>query len=199
MNKFRSKIGATKATTASSKSDRPVAQVTDDIREDVDAYIANKAELKRLEAEQKEVEARIRAHVREQYIELGFTNQFTKSMDVPGTDDEVRLVCTHTDRFSVPQDEETLAAIKKLIGKKFETLFNTDESISIKKTVLENEKLLDKIATACEKAGLDIASIFDRTEKVVAVDALDQKQFTLPRDKFETFCTLVRQAAASLK
>jgi hypothetical protein len=197
MSKF-SKIGAKKTTSAAKASDRPVIAVTDKITKAVDTFIATKAEIKKLEAEMKEAATTIKEHARSHYVELGFTNQFTKSLDVPGTGD-ARLVCTHTDRFSVPQDEETLELLKKLIGKRYDEFFTTKESISIRKEVLENEKLLDKVATACEKAGLEIATIFERSEKVTAIDSLDQKQFTLDRAKFDQFATLVKQADAGLK
>lgn len=198
MSKFRSKVGAQKVPTATAKkSSRPTASVTNEVRKAVDVYIACKAQMKKLEADMKMAASTVKDHVREQYIELGFTNQFTKSLDVPG--DEGSLVCTHTDRFSVPQDEDTLNTLKKVIGNKYDEFFSTAETISIRKEVLDDEKTLDKIATACEKAGLDVATIFERTEKITAVDGLDQKQFTLDRAKFDQFTTMVKQADAGLK
>lgn len=197
MSKF-SKIGATKTPSAAKKSDRPVIAVTNKITKAVDSFIALKAEIKKLEAEMLEAATTIKEHARTHYVEMGFTNQFTKSLDVPGSGD-AKLVCTHTDRFSVPQDAETLDILKKLIGKKYDEFFETKESISIRNEVLKNEKLLDKVATACEKAGLEIATIFERSEKVSALKDLDQKQFTLDRNKFDQFATLVKQADAGLK
>jgi hypothetical protein len=198
MSKFRAKVGAQKApSTTSKKSSRPTATVTDDVRKAVDVYISCKAEMKKLEADMKSAASTVKDHVREQYVERGYTNQFTKSLDVPGENGS--LVYTQSDRFSVPQDEDTLNILKKLIGKKYDDFFSTAETISIRKEILDDEKTLDKIATACEKAGLDVATIFERTEKITAVDGLDQKQFTIDRAKFDQFTSMVKQADAGLK
>lgn len=196
---FRSKVGAQKSSTISKKiSSRPTAQVTDEIRKAVEDYIAHKATIKKLEAEMKDAAGTIKEHVREQYVEKGFNNEFTKSFDVPG-ENEHNLVYTQSDKFSVPQDEETLQVLKKVIGNKYNEFFQTEETISIRSNVLSDEKTLDKIATACEKSGLDVATIFERTEKTIAVKGLDKKQFNLPRKKFNTFTTMVHQADAGLK
>jgi hypothetical protein len=103
------------------------------------------------------------------------------------------------DKFSVPQDEESVEAIKKLLNGKFNDLFETTRFISMKKEAVANEDILNKIAKACEKAGLSIGEIFDVGDKIVAKDDLDRKQYDLPKTKLEVFRTLVRQAKPALK
>jgi len=199
MSKFRSKVDTKSTGTKKVASELPVASVTDRIRHDVENFISLKAEIKSMQATQKEMEERIRDCVRKQYIDLGFSGEFTKSIYVPGISENTKLTFVQSDRFSVPQDEETISEIKKVTGNKFNTFFKTEETIVIKSDVLKDEKKLDKIATACEKAGLDVGEIFEQSEKIVAQKNLDQKQFQLTRKKFDTFSTLVRQSSAALK
>jgi hypothetical protein len=123
-------------------------------------------------------------------------------MVVPGKDSQVKYVTM--DRFSVPQEPEALEALKKLVGKKYDDMFETVQTILVKKEILngskESDAILNKIAAACEKAGLDIATLFDRTEKVIGKDDLDKKQYEVLKPvQLEEFRTLVRQAKPSLR
>jgi hypothetical protein len=177
------------------------AETTDEIKGQVDQFVINKAAMKKLEAQQAAIEEAIIGHVRPQQDEVAYCGNFTKSMVVPGKDSQVKYVTM--DRFSVPQEAEALEEVKKLVGKKYTDMFETVQAISIKKEILngskESDATLNKIATACEKAGLDIATIFDRTEKVVGKDDLDKKQYELKPKELEIFRTLVRQAKPSLR
>lgn len=128
---------------------------------------------------------------------LAYKGTFTKSMSVAGVNSEVTYVTS--DRFSVPQDEEVLKELKKLVGAKFDDLFETKRNIAIKAEVISNEVLLNKIAKACESAGLSIAEIFDVGDKVVGKDGLDEKQYQLTPEKLEVFRSLVRQNKPALK
>lgn len=197
MNAFAKKITATNSTT-SSKNAIATAEIDDTIKTKVDTYVNNKASIKRLEAEQTGIEEEIFAHVRPQQDEMAFCGSFTMSMKVPGNEFTVTMVTM--DKFSVPQDEESLKALKTLVGPtKYSDMFETKETIAIKKEVVTNDALLNKIAAACKTAGLDIATIFDRTEKVVAKNDLDRKQYELKARQLETFRSLVKQAKPSLR
>lgn len=196
-NAFAKKITAKKET-STLKDAKAVAQVTDEIKTKVDSFINNKSEIKRLEAEQITLEEAIVSHVRPQQDEMAYCGSFTKSLTVPG--DNYTVTYVTMDRFSVPQDEPSLQAIKALVGPtKYDEMFETKETISIKKEVVGNDALLNKIAKACEDAGLDISLYFDRTEKVVSKDDLDRKQFELKPNKLEQFRALVKQAKPSLR
>ena len=178
------------------------ADTTDEIKGQVDQFVINKALIKKLESQQASIEEAIIGHVRPQQDEVAYCGNFTKSMVVPGKDSQVKYVTM--DRFSVPQEAEALEEVKKLVGKKYTDMFETVQAISIKKEILngskESDATLNKIAAACEKAGLDIATIFDRTEKVIGKDDLDKKQYEVLKPKeLEIFRTLVRQAKPSLR
>lgn len=188
---------STKTTTTKSKSTKPTADVDAATAVQVDQFVTNKAELARLEAEQLDLATAIVDVVRPQQDSLAYSGSFTKSLDVPGK--ESKVVYVTSDRFSVPQDDETLNEIRKLVGKKYEEFFETKATISLKSTVTKDEKLLNKIASACEKAGLDLGSIFDKVDKVVAKDDLDLHQYDLPAEKLPTFRALVKQSKPALK
>lgn len=184
-------------TTKTSSKAKVAAEVTSEIKNKVDSFVANKAELARLEAENKDIESTIINHVRPQQDELGFCGSFTKSLLVTGNNASVTYVTS--DRFSVPQDEAAVTEIKKVAGKLFDDMFETKRSIAMKDATLKNEETLNKIAAACEKAGLSVGEIFDVSDKLIAKDGLDQKQYELPKTKLDQFRALVRQSKPALK
>ena len=195
MNKFQKGISATTEKTKTKA--KAVAEVTEEIKTKVDKYVDNKASIKQLEADQLQIEETIIGHVRPQQDEMAFCGSFTKSMKVPGHNYEVTYGTM--DKFSVPQDEEALAAIKGIVKDKYPTMFETKEVYKIKEEVSKDDKKMNALAAACEKAGIVIADYFDRVEKVVAKDDLDVKQYELGANNLAIFRTLVRQAKPSLK
>ena len=178
-------------------SAKPQADLTDNVRKAVDAIVQNKAAMAALKAELADNENTVIDHVLPQYFELARKGQFTKSLELLG--DKSRLLFSTADSFSVPQDEETLNQVKELLNERYNEFLTTHRSISIKEDVLKNESTLEKIAKACEKAGLPIGDIFDVTDKVEAVSGLDEKQFELDEDKFEMFRILIKQRKPALK
>ena len=194
-NKFQKSITATPK--KSKTKAKAVAEVTEEIKTKVDKYVDNKATIAQLEADQLALGDAIISHVRPQQDEMAFCGSFTKSMKVPGHNYEMTYVTM--DKFSVPQEPEALSAIKDLVKDKYPTMFETKETYLIKADVAKDDKKMNALATACEKANIDISLYFDRIEKVVAKDDLDLKQYDLGAKALETFRTLVRQAKASLK
>lgn len=195
MNKFQKGITAT--TEKSKAKGKAFAEVTDEIKTKVDKYVDNKASIKQLEADQLQIEEALIGHVRPQQDEMAFCGSFTKSLKVSGHNYELTYVTM--DKFSVPQDEDALAAIKGLVKDKYLTMFEAKEIYSIKSDVSKDDKKMNALAAACEKAGIVIADYFDRVEKVVAKDDLDVKQYELGANNLATFRTLVRQAKPSLR
>ena len=187
------------ATTGSKTATKKLtASVTPKLKTLVDEFVSNKAKIKALEASQAEAESAIIEHVRPQQDKEAFAGNFSKSFLVAGVSSEVTY--NTSDRFSVPQEEETLAELKKAIGeKKYNEFFDVKPSIALKDSVVKDDAMLNKIASACEKAGLPIGEIFNMTNKVVAKDALDEKQYTLPEEKLPLFRTFVRQNKPALK
>jgi hypothetical protein len=195
MNKFQKKVTA--VTTTTKTKYKAEAEVTEDIQDKVDLFVNNKATLKQLEAEQLTLEGAIVEHVRPQQDEMAFCGSHTKSLKVPGHN--YTLTYVTMDKFSVPQDEDSLKAIKDLVKGKYDDMFEAKEKISIKEAVAKDDKLMNKIADACEKAKLDISELFDRVEVIKAKDDLDVKQYELTPKDLEIFRTLVRQAKPSLR
>jgi len=184
---------------STSGSSRRVASVNDVIRAAVDTVIALKAKLAQIKSDLESNQKTVIEHVWPQYADLARNGSFTKSLDVPGETGKVTFV--QSDNWSIPQDEPTLTMLKELLGEAlYARLFSIKRTISIKAEVLKDEKTLNRIATACEKAGMDIGDVFDVGDKVIANDDLDRKQFDdIPEEKFEKFRLLVHQYNPSLK
>ena len=188
--------GGSELPKAASKS-KAAATVNEEISNKVDLFVANKAELKRIEADMKDIESAIIEHVRPQQDEMAYCGSFTKSLTVAGKVSSV--LYSTSDRFSVPQDDDAQAGIKKLVGKKFDDMFEVKRSIAMKESALKDESTLNKIAAACEKAGLNIGDLFDVADKIIAKDSLDEKQYLLKPAQLAEFRSLVRQSKPALK
>jgi len=186
-----------KKSSETSTKEKVQAEVTDEIMLTVDQFVANKAQLKQLEATQKQLETTLIDHVRPQQDEMAYCGSFTKSLYVTGKVSNLTYVTM--DKFTIPQDDESQTAIKKLVGKKFDEMFESKRFIAMKESAVKDESTLNKIAAACEKAGLNLADIFDVGDKIVGKDDLDRKQFELTNKQLITFRTLVRQAKPALK
>lgn len=171
------------------------ATVNTTIKKAVDLVITTKAEIKRLEAEQKENEQVIIDHVLPQRDKLARKGQFTKSLLVEGSKNK-SLKCIWADKFSVPQDKESLKVLNEIGAQE---LIEENRSISVKSSVLKDEKALNKLAKAVEKAGLDISDFFDVIDKTQAIKNLDEKQYELDDEKLGVFRTIIRQAKPSLR
>lgn len=190
---------AQKGTTSKKKSSVQVtAEVTSKVKKAVDAYIAVKAQIATLTSEAASLGEEIVSHVQTQQDTLGLKGQYSKSMYVPG--EKGQLTYSRSDRFSVPQEEDTLSALKKLLGpKKFDEFFNYVRTISVKDDVLKSQEKLQKLADALEKAGISIPEYLDIIDVLTAVKGLDVKQFELGKAKLAEFRTLVPQNKPSLK
>lgn len=185
--------------TSSKKSTVSVyANAEEDTKKAVDKLIKIKGKVTDLQAEALELGETIIDEVYPQQKKLAKENSYTKSLKVSGEEGE--LVYTTSDKFTVPQDKESLQAIKKLVGKKmFEDYFEDVTVISIKPETQANEAKAKALFAALKKASLDFESIFNVTTKTITKKGLDEKQFGLSEEKLETFRTLVKQYKASLK
>jgi len=190
-------IAKPSAPVSKTKSSKPTAEVTNEIRNAVDLLIAHKAEIKRLEAESTESEALIIDHVRPQQDDLAREGKFTKSLEVPGNTGALTYVTS--DRFSVPNETDAIDSLKRLLGATFEDWFETKRTITLKKEAAEDQDFIQKLLKACEAAGMTIGDAFDVTDKLIAKPDLDQKQYGLSMKDLGIFRTLVRQSKPALK
>jgi hypothetical protein len=196
MGKF-DRLAKTGKTPVASSKVRVAAVLTPELQAKVDDFLKTKAEIAALEAHKKDVSGEVCADVRRQQDEMAYNGQFTNSLQVKGTKGEAIYISA--DSFSVPQEEDTQEELRKLLGKKYDDFFQTKRTITLHENVVSNSEMLDKIATVCEKAGMNIGEIFDVRDKVLAVDALDEKQYDLPKEKLDVFRSLVRQKSPYLK
>jgi hypothetical protein len=161
-------------------------------KELIDEFCTKKAKIAKLEQEQESASVKIIDFVRPRHDKLARSGEFTKSVIAEGN--KSRLTFVTADKFVVPQDEETQEELRKFLGDRFDNFFETDETIKIKSSVD-----LEKLAEQLEKAGIDIAEIFEKDSKLVTKKGLDQKQFQLSEEDLTVFRTLVRQYKPSLK
>lgn len=196
MNQF-DKLAGKKAPVKKSKTVKIAAKVTDDVKKAVDLVIWAKAEIKSLESQQAENEVIIIDHVAPQQDAHAQAGKYSKSYLVEGN--KGNLTYTKSDKFSIPQDEDSQAALKKLLGPKYDEFFETVRTIKLLSKVQEDSKLVDKIIKAIETAGIDLSEAFEVTDVVVKKDGLDERQYGLTPAKLEQFRLLVKQAKAALK
>ena len=195
MNAF-DKIATKSTGSASKKATKITASVDDEIRNAVDRVISIKAQVKDLEAEQGTKEGTIIAHVRPQQDEQARSGNYSKSFDVEGNDGS--LVYTTSDKFSVPQDDDTQDEIKKLVGKKYDSMFEVQRTVALRSDVLKDDKLVNKIVSTLSKAGID--NIFEVTDKIKTKKGLDERVYELmDQDKLDILRTLIKQNKAGLK
>ena len=188
---------AKKKTPASKTTIKVAAQVTDDIKDQVDIVITTKAQIKAATAELAAAETEIINHVKPQYAELARSGNFTKSLNVEGNEGDVLFVAS--DKFSAPKENESVEALQKLLGKKYGTFFSDERTITVKKDVIKDRAKIAQIEEVFNKAGLDVGDFFDVFDTLKANKGLDVKQFELTEKKLEVFQTLAPQAKPALK
>ena len=193
------KIAKSAPSAPGKKSSVIAAVVPKSVAKSIDEYVTIKTSIKSEEADLKVLETQIIECLREQQDKLAYSGQFTKSLLAEGLTQTARVTYVTSDRFTIPQDEASLAEIKRIVGAAYDNMFETKRVISMNKDALENEILLNKIAAACEKAGMPLAEAFTVSDKVVAKSGLDEKQYGLPQDKLTILRTLVKQFKPALK
>lgn len=182
----------------SKKTAHPVAEVTDDIRLAVDAVIAAKANITKLEHDLAEAETVIIDHVRPQQDEAARNGKFSKSFSVEGIQGNVLYVTS--DKFSIPKDQINQDHVKDLVGDKwFAGHFRKVRTVALKPAVSENIPLLKRIIDACAKDGIPMSEAFDVTDSLVAEPGLDVAQYELEPEVLAEFRTLVKQYKPAIK
>lgn len=175
-----------------------VVEITDapkEIKDSVDAYVAALAAKKAAEAELKLHGATFSEFCLEKYDENGFGSKFSKSYSVASDDNLLKYVSPN--RFSIDTDDEP--KLKKLFGKKFETMFNEKFDVKLKDEVFKNEALQDELM---ELVGEDnFAKFFDTVSSFSVVENYDEKVFDIAgtQDKLDEIRTFVKPTKASLK
>lgn len=166
----------------------------------MDKVIASKATIKQLKAAQENDEAVIIDHVRPQQETYARDGNFSKSLLVGGTDEKRNLTYVTSDKFSIPKSKEIYDEMKSTIGqKKFDELFEMERTIQISEEMQKNTKFISDIIALAKKAGVSTADAFVVTDTLIAKPGMDEKQFSLPREKLVTLLTLIRQNKPALK
>lgn len=195
---------AKKPAAKKSSSPKVAAEVTPEVRKAVDEFNSIHAEIKRKESELKTQAEIITACIDPQQDSLARAGAFTKSMYVEG---EVGAATfSRADSFSVtglnaPDTGASLQeTVKNLIGEeRYAAWFEVKRTVKLKDTVNKNRELVDKICGAIQKAGLDLADVFEVTDAIGHCDDLDRKQYELDADTLPEFRALVPWRAPAIK
>ena len=175
----------------------PVSKV---VAKSIDDFVAIKAQIVSATADLANLEIGIIAHLQELQDKMAYEGDFEGSLRAEGLIKEIIITYVTSDKFTVPQDEASLAELKRLLGKTYDDLFEIKRVVTMKKEALKNEDLLNKIVAVCEKSGMALNEAFEVGDKVVAKKGLNQKQYSvIPKDKLPIFRTLVKQNKAALK
>ena len=137
------KIAKSAPSAPGKKSSVIAAVVPKNVAKSIDEYVTIKTSIKSEEADLKVLETQIIECLREQQDKLAYSGQFTKSLLAEGLTQTARVTYVTSDRFTIPQDEASLAEIKRIVGAAYDNMFETKRVISMNKDALENEILLD--------------------------------------------------------
>jgi len=180
------------------KTTKVAAKVNDDLKAAVDSIIRLKGEVARLEADRKVQEDLVTTAVRSQQDDLAFKGSYNKSFSVAGSQGEITY--TTSDRFTLPKDDASIEAIRKLLGDRWEQVIEEKRTITFKADAAENKTLVDKIMKAITAAGLDIGDVFDVVDSMSTTKEMDRRQYELFTDKeLAVWRTLVTQYKPAIK
>ena len=189
---------ATPKSESKKKSTKITAEINDEVKKAAGEVIKLKAEITSLKAKQEEKESLIISHILPQQEKHAREGNFSKSFLVE-YDNEKSLTLTTADVFSVPEDEESQEAIKKLLGKEFDTYFEYVRSITLKPEIQNDPKFIQKLAKVVSDAGMNLGDAFEVTDTLETKKDMDRKQYELPETKLNVLRTLISQRKASLK
>jgi len=183
---------------AAAKDEKVVASVTPEISALVDRILAHKADIARLTAEQKDFEEQVIAHIQPQQDDLAYAGDYTNSMTVQGVEKKVLYITS--DKFSVDQDEATQAALKQLLGSKYDSIFSKKRVISLKEGMDTNQEFIKALVAALKLANISFAETFTVVDKVIPAKELAENQYKyVKQNDMPQWRSLCKQAKAALK
>ena len=197
MNSFTKALKETKTKTKSvkSKSSVPIVEnVPKEIKVAVDDYVSAISDKKEAEAEMVLYGGEILEFTRKYQDRKAFEGNFSKSYELKGKKSSIKVIAAN--KFSINLDDKK--AIKKTLGKKFDTMIEEDWTVQIKPEVLENEELQEELM---KLVGDRFSDFFESTSKLKVKASFDENVYTAvnTQEKLDYLRTLVKQNKASLK
>jgi hypothetical protein len=196
INPFEALASTVKPTAA--KDEKVAATVTPEISALVDRILAHKADIARLEAEQKEFEEQVITHIQPQQDDMAYAGDYTNSMTVQGVEKKVLYITS--DKFSVAQDEATHIALKQLLGSKYDSIFSKKRVISLKDGMDTNQDFIKALVAALKLANISFADTFTVVDKIIPAKELAENQYKyVKQNDLPQWRSLCKQAKAALK
>lgn len=191
------KKSAVKATDSKKKKDERIVSLSKELADSLDTFLKEKEKSKNAEAKYREAEGPILAHLRELQDTEGLAGSFHHSMTVKGNDDkEVKFVSS--DKWSVPQTEEEIAAIKEKLGDKFDEVIGESVGVQLKEEVFQNEELQKELTALL---GDNFDKFFSSTTKLVVKPGFNEKIYKVAKtiDEVKDLRAVVVQSKPFLK
>jgi len=178
---------------AAKKNAAPAVELSDDLKDAVDAYAKAKVEEKNAKAAMELHGSKVIAAVREIQDKDGFSGNYKKSYDVAGKESKVKFVAT--DKFSVASDDAHL--LEDVLGDKFAELIKTKYVVTLKPEVLADEKLSKELE---KLMGDKFDKFFNVVKSLETADDFDAKIYgAVDADGLNDVRTFVKQNKPSLR
>jgi len=176
------------------KNEMPVLNgLSDDMKSRIERYLEAKKEKKNAEADMKTEEPAIIEFARKAQDKNAFAGNYNGSYNIGGL---VKFVTQ--DRFSCPQDEDVQKEVKKVLGKYYEEIIETEVSVSLKPEVFTNKKLKEELVKII---GSRFSEFFVTETKISVKEGFAQEQYKIAgsQKKLDDIRALLPQYKPSIR
>jgi hypothetical protein len=176
------------------KSKVPTLDAPDNIKSEVDRYIAAKLAEKTAKAEKDDAGESIINFVRPHQDKAGYDGTYRNSYSVPGTDG-ARVKYVSSNRFSINADDEE--QLHEILGDEFEGLVDRRFEVVLKAEVFQDETLKQELM---ELMGQRFGAFFDTKVSLKVKEAFDRRVYaTVAGKELPTLRTFARPYKPSLR
>ena len=187
--------------TVVSKTDKPrknempvLNNLSKDMKKRIETFLDAKKRAKNATAEMQAEEPAIIEYARKAQDTEAFEGKYNGSYNIGGL---VKFVTQ--DRFSCPQDKEVQEEIKKVLGKDYDNIIESEVSVTLKPEVFTDEKLKKELV---KMVGSRFSEFFITESRLSVKTGFAQEQYRIAggsQEKLEEIRSLIPQYKPSLK
>lgn len=192
-----SKKATTKKPASKGKKDTPVIELNEKLSKQLAALIKAKENKRAAEAALKQAEEGLLEVAQERQDNDGFKGVYSGTYVLKGKDTSVKYIAS--DRYNVPQEDEALSEIEKIVGKKaYGKIIEEEMTVSLRPEVFqdpEKQELLVKLV------GDKFDELFETTVKYKAASGLKENIYSFVKDvdKLQDLRDVLPQYKASIR
>jgi hypothetical protein len=160
-----------KPATENKKAKYPVITLPEKLATHLTAFQKHKADMKNSEALMREEESPILEYIGNYQDERALAGQYDGTISI-----ENKVTYLKMDKWTVPQDEEVITALKETLGEKFDKVIYRETTVTLKKEVFENPDLQKELVAAI---GDKFSKFFVTETKWTARKGLDENIFRI--------------------